>query len=203
MTGPRPPKPPFPNPWRRLGGRSAYENAWMAVREDEVLTPGGSRGVYGVMSPRGYAIGVLPVFANGDVVLVGQWRYALDAFSWEAPEGGGDKAAPPLDSAKRELLEETGLSAQNWRPLATLHTSNSLTDETAFCFLATDLTQGAPDPDDTEKLAVIRVPFREALQWVMQDDITDALSVAMVLRAALLAQSGALPKTLAAAMLAR
>ncbi len=199
----RAPPPPFANPWRTVDAKVVYENAWMRVREDAVVKPSGGAGVYGVMSPHGYATGVLPLFDNGDTVLVGQWRYPLGGFSWELPEGGSDKAVEPLAGAQRELKEETGLTARDWRPLAKLHTSNCLTDETAFCFLAMDLSEGEPSPDDTEKLAVRRMPFASVLALTLRDEITDAMSVVMVLRAHALAMSGALPPQISKAMLGR
>ena len=126
--------------------------------------------------------------------LVGQWRYTLDAWSWEIPEGGAPAGEAPLDAARRELAEETGLTAARWSPLLELHTSNSVTDERAAVWLARGLTAGASAPDDTERLLVRRVPFDEAIAMVLDGRITDALAMAALMKVQLLRERGELPR---------
>ena len=193
------------NPWRRMSRRIAYDNPWIRVYEDDVVTPAGTPSIYGVLSQKHIAIGVLPLEDNGDVWLVGQWRYALDQFSWEAPEGGGRLNADPLDEAKRELLEETGLEAKNWAQIADLHMSNSTSDERALCFLATGLKRVADQTlDDAEAdMQIARIPFADALERALNGYITDAMTVAMLLRAYHMAATGALPPELSDAMTGR
>jgi len=137
-----------------------------------------------VVSFKNMAIGVVPVDAEGYTYLVGQYRYTLNAYSWEIPEGGGPMHEHPLDTAKRELLEETGLIAATWIDLGLLHTSNSVTDEFGFAYLAQDLTQGQATPEETEDLRVWRLPLKEAVEMCMRAEITDSLSLAGLLKAA-------------------
>nr|WP_211113926.1 NUDIX hydrolase [Azospirillum picis] len=174
-----------------------YENAWMEVIEHKVLTPKGLPGIYGVMHPRSLATGVVPVHDDGTITLVGQYRFPLKQYSWEIPEGGGRKDVDPQISAARELKEEAGLSARFWMPLGTLHLSNCLTDEVAHTFVAWGLEEGEAAPDDTEVLALRRVPFAEVMDMVMAGAITDAMAVASLLRLRVLAAEGALPDDLA------
>lgn len=176
----------FSNPWRTVSRRVTYENAWIRVRHDEVIRPDGLPGIYGVVHYRNLAIGVLPIDDEGFTYLVGQYRYTLDVYSWEIPEGGCPEGEEPLEAARRELLEETGLVAAEWTQLGTAHLSNSVSDESAIYYLATKLTQFEAQPEGTEKLELMRMPFAEALQMVREGKITDALSVMAIQHYALL-----------------
>jgi 8-oxo-dGTP pyrophosphatase MutT (NUDIX family) len=181
---------PRRNPWTTLGSRPIYENPWIAVREDRVLRPDGQPGIYGVVHFRHLAIGVVALHADGDAVLVGQHRYPLGEYSWEIPEGGGEMDATPLEGARRELREETGLTAATWTYLGAAHLSNSATDEVGYLFLAEDLTEGDAEPEGTEELRVRRVPFARAVEMALTGEITDALSVIGLLRAEHYLRSG-------------
>ncbi|MEM7708790.1 MAG: NUDIX hydrolase [Pseudomonadota bacterium] len=176
--------PPQPSPWQQLASRHIYRNPWITVREDQVVQEGAEPGIYGVVEPAGLALGVVPVDAEGYTWLVGQYRYTLGDYSWEIPEGGGDPALDPVEEAARELREETGLTAASWRHLMTLHTSNCFTSERAEIYVATDLTPGTPDPDPTERLQVCRLPLSAAQDLARQGVITDAMSVAALLKLA-------------------
>ena len=171
------------NPWRTLSTEVKYQNPWISVREDQVLNPGGGRGIYGVVTMRNKALGIVPVDAEGNTWLVGQYRYPLNEYSWEIPMGGGPVELDVLESAQRELREETGLTAIRWTRIARLHTSNSVTDEEGFVFLAEGLTQGAVEPEETEDLRLWKLPLTEAIRMVMDDRITDGVSVAGLLKA--------------------
>jgi 8-oxo-dGTP pyrophosphatase MutT (NUDIX family) len=171
------------NPWRTLSSEIKYQNPWISVREDQVLNPRGGRGIYGVVTMKNKALGIVPVDADGNTWLVGQYRYALNEYCWEIPMGGGPVAQDILESARRELREETGLSAGRWTRIARLHTSNSVTDEEGFVFLAEDLAPGETEPEETEDLRLWKLPLAEAVQMVMDDRITDAVSVAGLLKA--------------------
>jgi 8-oxo-dGTP pyrophosphatase MutT (NUDIX family) len=171
------------NPWQTLSTEVKYQNPWISVREDQVLNPGGGRGIYGVVSMKNKALGIVPVDADGNTWLVGQYRYPLNEYSWEIPMGGGLIELDILESAQRELKEETGLTAARWTRIARLHTSNSVTDEEGFVYLAEDLTQGEVDPEETEDLRIWKLPLAEAIQMVVDDRITDGISVAGLLKA--------------------
>ena len=163
------------NPWRTLSTRPVYENPWISVREDRVIRPDGEPGIYGVVHYKNTAVGVLPV-DNEHVYLVGQYRYPLERYSWEIPEGGCPEDEEPLRAAQRELREETGLEARSWRRLGEAHLSNSIADEYAVWFLATDLVPGEQQLEGTEVIGVRRVPLDEAVAMAMDGRITDALS---------------------------
>lgn len=190
------------NPWTVLESRDIYENPWMRVVEHQVLTPAGKPGIYGVVHPINLATGVLPLHDDGTVTLVGQYRFPLGLYSWEMPEGGGAPDVDPLISAQRELAEETGLIARRWLPLQKLHLSNCITDETAHLYLAWELEQGKDNPDDTERLAIRRLPFARALAMAMDGKITDAMTVAALFKCRLLAATGRLPAEIAGLLLA-
>ncbi len=169
------------SPWRTTSTREVYRNPWITVREDQVIRPDGSPGIYGVMSAS-RAVGVVACTAADEIVLVGQWRYTLDAYSWEIVEGGSDAGEAPVDAARRELREEAGYEAASWSTLIDdFVLSNSVTDERATIFVATDLTEVARDPDPTEILTVRHVALDTALAAIDEGVITDSITVAALL----------------------
>jgi 8-oxo-dGTP pyrophosphatase MutT (NUDIX family) len=170
------------NPWQILSTKEIYKNEWMRLREDQVITPGGKRGIYGVVetSP---AIGIVPITETLEIFLVGQYRYTLDTYSWEIPEGGAEHGESNLEAAKRELKEETGLNSEKWTELGTLYTSNSITNEIGYLFLAENLIQGISDPEHTEDLAIKKVPLLEAYKMVLKYEIKDSLAIIGIMRA--------------------
>ncbi|NJL14126.1 MAG: NUDIX hydrolase [Microscillaceae bacterium] len=172
------------NPWAVVQTRPIYENPWIRIKEDQVINPSGNPGIYGVVHFKNKAIGIIPLDQEGHTWLIGQYRYPLDEYSWEIPMGGGPLVEDTLVSAQRELKEETGLTARKWTKIARIHTSNSVTDEEGFVFLAEDLTEGETEFEETEDLAIKKIPFAEALEMVMKGEITDSLSVAGILKVA-------------------
>ena len=184
-------------PWQAGERRVVYDNPWMSVTETQAVAPTGRTALYGVVGFKNQAIAVLPLHEDGTVTLVGQNRFAFGGYSWEIPEGGAPHGEDPLDGAKRELAEETGLTAGEWRPILKMQLSNSLTDEVAYGFLALNLSEGEVSPDETEDIAVARVPFAEALDLAVNGEIQDSLTVAMLLRAHHMAYLGDLPRDLA------
>jgi 8-oxo-dGTP pyrophosphatase MutT (NUDIX family) len=178
------------NPWQTRSVQQVYDNPWIRVAHHEVINPAGNPGIYGLVHFKNLAIGIVPLDAQQQTWLVGQYRYALNAYSWEIPEGGGPLETAPLLAAQRELLEETGLQAQRWTPILEMHVSNSVTDERAIAFVAQELSIGVAQPEETELLQIRQLPFAEAIEMVMHGLITDALSVAALLKTQLLLQRG-------------
>jgi 8-oxo-dGTP pyrophosphatase MutT (NUDIX family) len=174
----------YENPWKKVSSREVYDNPWVNIRHEEVIKPNGEPGIYGVAHFKTNAAAVLPLDEDNNTWLVGQYRYTLEEYSWEIPMGGGALDGDSLDAAKRELKEETGIVAQKWTSLGKLHTSNSVTDEFGFMFLAEDLSWTESEPDDTEILMLKKVSLREAVRMVMDSEITDSLSVAAILKVA-------------------
>jgi 8-oxo-dGTP pyrophosphatase MutT (NUDIX family) len=173
------------NPWKTLSARVVYDNPWIRVREDQVLRPDGLPGIYGVVQFKNRAVGVLPVDHDGSVWLVGQHRYPLDTYSWEIPEGGCPDVESPEETAHRELLEETGLTAGRIQPLGgPIHLSNSVSDEVGYVFRASDLHAGLSQPEGTERIHVRRFSWDQALSMLDSGEITDSLSVIALLHEA-------------------
>lgn len=160
-----------------------YTNPWISLEEHEVITPGGNPGMYGKVLFKNKAVAVIPVDEQFNTWLVGQYRYTLNEYSWEIPMGGGPLNEDVLENAKKELKEETGLVASKWTQIMRIHPSNSVSDEEGFVFLAEDLTPGETQFDDTEMLEIRKLPFSEAIGMVMKGEITDALSIAGLLKA--------------------
>jgi 8-oxo-dGTP pyrophosphatase MutT (NUDIX family) len=172
-------------PWLRHSRRTAYENPWITIWHDEVSRPDGSPGIYGLVHFANLAAGVVVLDEDDRVLLVGQHRYALGEPSWEIPEGGVPSGETPLDGMRRELREETGVEASEWRELARIHLSNSVTDEAGVLYLARELSLGTPQPEPTERIEVRWVPFDEALVMAADGMITDAMSLIGLQRVAL------------------
>ena len=171
------------NPWQTVSSQPIYDNPWISIREDQVINPGGGKGIYGVVHMKNKAIGIIPLDEEGNTYLIGQYRYALNEYSWEIPMGGGIIGIDILESAQRELKEETGFTARRWTNIARLHTSNSVTDEEGFVFLAQDLIPGETEFEETEDLKIKKVSLSEAVHMAMENEITDCISVAGLLKA--------------------
>ncbi|MBK7651029.1 MAG: NUDIX hydrolase [Flammeovirgaceae bacterium] len=173
------------NPWQTLSSEEKYDNRWIQVVEHQVINPAGGKGIYGKVHFKSKAIGIVALDQDMNTWLVGQWRYTLNEWSWEIPEGGGALDTDPIESAKRELKEETGLVAERWTMIQRAYLSNSVSDEEGFLFLAEDLTQQESELEDTEAdLKVWKLPFKDALQMVLTGKITDSLSVMGILKVA-------------------
>lgn len=180
------------NPWQITSGKEVYDNKWINVTEYAVINPSGGEGVYGKVHFKNSAIGILPLDEAFNTYLVGQYRFTLNQYSWEIPEGGGPAESSILDSAKRELLEETGLVAGSWIKLMDFHLSNSVSDEYGQIFLARELSQHEAEPEETEQLQVKKLPFEEAYAMVEEGRITDSMSVAAILKVKLMLMDGRL-----------
>lgn len=173
------------SPWRVLHEELRYDNPWISLSQFSVVTPAGTPGIYGKVHFKNKAIGVLAIDQEHQTWLVGQWRFPLNAWSWEIPEGGGPLDTDPLISAKRELKEETGLEAVQWTLLMHTHLSNSVSDEEGILYLAQGLHQHAAQREETEAdMKVVRLPFQKAFDMVLKGEITDSLSVMAILKTA-------------------
>ena len=170
------------NPWKPQSTRVIYDNPWLSLHEDEVINPGGGISHYGKVHFKNLAIGIIPLDEDNNTWLVGQYRYVPDCYSWEIPMGGGPLGIDPLASAKRELQEETGLQANDWQELMRLHTSNSVTDERGLVYVARNLSEGETCFEETEELLIEKLPLDEAIERVLSGEITDAVSVAGLLK---------------------
>lgn len=169
-------------PWKTKNTKISYESPWIKVAHSEVITPGGSDGTYSTIHFKNLAIGIIPLDKEMNTWIVGQYRYPLRKYSWEIPEGGGKIGVDPIESAKRELLEEVGLKANEWQLIQKMELSNSASDEIALIYLAKDLEQHQPNPDDNEDLEIKKVSFDKFYEMILSGEITDSLSVAAGLK---------------------
>ena len=178
------------NPWKVLSTKEIYDNPWIKVREHQVINPSGNKGIYGVISPKNYAIGIVPLDEDYNTWIVGQYRFSINRYSWEIPEGGGPVDEDILESAKRELMEETGIKANKWQQVMECYTSNSIMDEKGFIFIARDLTFGEAKPTETEELQIRKLPFSEVVEMAMKGEITDALALSGIFKVKLMMDRG-------------
>ena len=186
---------PAANPWRTLSSTVVYRSPWLVLREDKVIRPDGAEGIYGVVEIP-FSCGVVALDGDNQIALVSQWRYVHGKLSLEIPTGGSAEGESPLAAAKRELIEETGLTAASWTPLGTVDNSNGVTTDVAHMFVARDLKSGAPVPQGDERVELRWMPFADAVRSVLTGGITESVSVAAILKAELLgtARLPALPR---------
>lgn len=180
------------NPWTTLKSEKVYDSPWIGLTKHDVLNPSGNPGTYSVVHFKNMALGILPLDKDNNTWIVGQYRYPINQYSWEIPEGGGKWDVAPLDSAKRELLEETGITANKWTKIQEMHLSNSASDEFCILYIAQDLTFGEAEPEDDEQLEVRKLHFDELYKMVETGEITDSLTVAIVLKTKLMMLEGKL-----------
>lgn len=179
------------NPWTILASNPIYENPWIAVTEHKVLNPAGNPGIYGTVHFKNQAVGVVP-YEDGYIWMVGQYRFPLEKFYWEIPEGGGPHGEDPADTARRELQEETGLIAHKVEPLIQMHLSNSVSDEWGIVYLATRLERGEASPEETEELQIRKMTLEEVYEEVEAGRITDSLTVGAIYKLMLMKLKGEL-----------
>lgn len=182
----------YKNPWTTLKSEKVYDSPWVSLTKHDVLNPHGNPGTYSVVHFKNLAIGILPLDQNYNTWIVGQYRYPINKYTWEIPEGGGKLEVEPIESAKRELLEETGITAQKWMQIQTMHLSNSASDEYCVLFIAQELSFGVSQPEDDEELETKKIHFNDLYRMVENGEITDSLTVAAVLKAKILIMEGKL-----------
>lgn len=168
--------------WKRLSSQVVYDNPWITVFDEQVINPAGGENQYGRVHFKSKAIAIVPIDEEGNTWLVGQDRYTTGKYSWEVPMGGSNPGEEPAVAARRELKEETGLTAGALEPIMRLHTSNSITDEEGFVFIATALREEEPEFDEMEVLKIRKLPLADAVDMVRLGEITDAISIAALLR---------------------
>ena len=178
------------NPWKIISSNEVYDNPWISLTEHQVLNPGGGKGIYGQVHFKNLAIGIIVLDDENNTWLVGQYRFPLNQYSWEIPAGGGSLTVDPLESARKELFEETGIKASNWKEIQRMHLSNSVSDELAIIYLAKNLSFGVSEPEETEQLNVKKIAFEEAYEMVVKGEITDSMSVAAILKIKILLLNG-------------
>jgi len=177
------------NPWKTLDSKIVLSNPWFHLRRDRVIRPDGNKGTYNtVVAPT--AVGIVPCFDDASILLVGQYRYSISRYSWEIPEGGSKGDEKPIQTARRELSEETGYRAGRFKSLGTFHTSNCFTNEIAHLFCAWNLALGEPHQDPTESIVTKRIPFRDAYEMAVSGKITDSITIVALFR---LKERGELP----------
>lgn len=183
---------PTHNPWKITSEKEVYDNPWINLTEYQVINPSGNPGIYGKVHYKNIGIGIIPLDEDTNTYLVGQYRFTIDQYTWEIPEGGGPLGIDPLESAKRELLEETGLKARTWAEIQRMHLSNSVSDELSIIYLAHGLEQFEAEPEETEQLIIKKLPFNEVYRMVCNGEITDSMAVAGILKVKLMLLEGAL-----------
>jgi 8-oxo-dGTP pyrophosphatase MutT (NUDIX family) len=172
------------NPWRARSSRIIYQNHWIRVREDEVVRPDGGNGIYGVIEIRP-SVAVVALNERDEMVLVGQWRYPHNRYSWEIPRGGSHTGETDmLAVAKRELAEEAGVEARTWEQLGAVDCCNGVVDDVQTLFLARDLTIVDPKPDPEEEITTVWKAFEEGVEMALDGRITEVSSIAGILTVA-------------------
>ena len=180
------------NPWKIIDKDEVYDNNWISVNHINVINPGGGKGIYGKVHFKNMAIGIVVLDDELNTYLVGQYRFPIDQYSWEIPEGGCPEHENPLVAAKRELMEETGLKANKWNVLGTSYLSNSVSDENSIFYLASGLTHHQSNPEETEQLSLKKLPLREVMEMIDEGEILDALSIIALQKVQLLLLMGKL-----------
>jgi ADP-ribose pyrophosphatase len=178
------------NPWKTLSSEISYDNQWIRVIENKVINPSGNEGIYGVVHFKNRAIAVIPLDEDYNTWIVGQYRYTLNSYEWEIPEGGCPEGEDPVEGAMRELSEEVGLKAETFDLILSMQLSNSVSDEISYTYVARGLHFVGTSPEETEELHIRKLPFEEVYQMAMRGEIRDGLSVASILKLKLLIEKG-------------
>ncbi|MCZ2248721.1 MAG: NUDIX hydrolase [Bacteroidia bacterium] len=178
------------NPWTIIDSKEVYESPWILVKKFDVLNPVGKPATYSTVSFKNKAIGVIPLDKHYNTWIVGQYRFPIQEYSWEIPEGGGDPKVSYRESAERELLEETGITAKKYTEIMRMHTSNSASDEEAIVFIAQELSFETASPEETEVLNIRKLPFEELYKMVHQGKVSDAITIAAVYKTKVLIEEG-------------
>lgn len=165
------------SPWKTISSKKIYENKWMGLKEDKVIMPNGKEGIYAYISSKNGAAAVI-LNEKNEIYLVGQYRYAVDEYSWEIISGAVEKGEDYLTTVKREIEEEAGVTAKKFDLLhGDLQLSNSYTSDRGAIFLARDIEQNESHPESTEKLQIKKVPLDEAIRLICEGKIKDDYTI--------------------------
>lgn len=178
------------NPWQIKNDEIKLDTPWIRVHFHEVIDPGGNDGIYAKIHYKKLAVAIIPLDEEYNTWIIGQYRFPLNEYSWEVPEGGAEREEDPLECAKRELSEEAGVTANQWELIQEMSLSNASSDEKGLIYVAKDLSVHANHPDPDEQLEVKKIPFSKLYQMVIDGEITDSLSVAGVLKTKILIDEG-------------
>jgi 8-oxo-dGTP pyrophosphatase MutT (NUDIX family) len=179
------------NPWKTLSTELIYDNPWIQVNESKVINPAGKNGIYGVVHFKNRAMAIVPLDDEYNTWIVGQFRYTTNTYEWEVIEGGVPEGEDLLIGAQRELEEEAGLIASDWKMIIDgCQLSNSVSDEIGYAYVAKGITEVDANPEETEQLQIRKLPFDELVEMVMRGEIRDLLSVSSILKVKLLIESG-------------
>ena len=172
-------------PWTVLESRVVYKNPWMEVREDKVITPGGKDGRYGSMKLKS-GVSIIALDAKKNVYLTKEYHYGIGKTTLEAVSGGQEKGHSPLQTAKRELLEEAGLKARKWTPLGRADALTTYLAAPMRLYLAEDLAQHEQELEEVEVIEVVKMPLKKALKLIDDGTITHAATIIALLKVAIL-----------------
>jgi ADP-ribose pyrophosphatase len=168
-------------PWTLVSSKDVYSNPWIKVKEDNVIGPDGKDGIFGVVTMKS-GVSVLPIDNQNNVFLTREYHYAVERETIEAVSGGIDGSENKLEAAKRELKEETGIEAKEWMEMGVVDPFTTVINSPNYLFLAKNLTFSEANPEGTERIKVIKIPFKQAVDWVMQSLITHSATTTLILK---------------------
>jgi 8-oxo-dGTP pyrophosphatase MutT (NUDIX family) len=170
-------------PYQILSSETKYQNRWLKVREDKVIRPGGTNGIFGVVEMQAGST-ILALTEGNEIFLANEYKYGIEADSLELISGGLNESESPLDGAKRELMEELGIQAQEWLDMGVINPFTTVVSSPNYMFIAKGFKWSDRNPDEGEVLDIIKVPFLEALNMVMCGKITHGASCVLILKTA-------------------